>query len=944
MPRPEDQHVRLLGPIGVVLHGTAVPVAGVRRKAVLAALALSPGQIISAERLIDIVWSDNVPATAGNTLQQHVSHLRGLFRTRDAIVAAAPGYKLDLAGDATDLRTAERLIARAERIEDPAARAAALRGALDLWHSPALADLQEIDWFGAEAGRIELLRTAAFTALVDARLAMGEHTALAGELQALAPHHPLDEVLHAQLILALYRCGRQADALGVLRQIRERLADDLGVDPGRRLRGLETAMLRQDPALEPHPPAVATAPAVHAPVAPAQLPPAMPHFVGRHGELERLDEALRSHGEPAPVTVAVSGPPGVGKTSLAVVFAHRIAPEFLDGQLYANLRGFSPDTAPAEPADILHGFLEALGIASQGIPETLEARVGMYRSALAGRRVLVLIDNAHDADQVRPLLPGAAGCVAVVTSRNKLTPLVVHEGATAVPVDVLARDTAHTLLAQRLGQKRVVHEPDAVDDIISRCAGLPLALGIVAARAETEPALSLATIAEQMLVETDALDALSGGDERTDVRAVISWSYTALSPQAARLFRSLALHPGTEISAAAAASLAAVPIAQARRQLAELSGANLLTTLHDGRYGFHDLIRAYALEQAHRRDTVTHRTGALHRLLDHYLQTAHAAAELLDAYRDDIPVADPLDGVTAAPLPTHDKALDWLIAEYRAILALVRLGGTEGFDRRAAQVVCTLTEFVERRGLWPEWKPALGTVLRAADRLGDRRAIAYSHRGLARACQWSGDYTDAEIHYRHALDHLTALGDVLGQARVRHSLGRLAELRDELDEALAHTSAGLDLFRQTGDKPGIAKALNGVGWYHCLLGDYREALRCCGEALAILQRLGDRRVEANTWDSLGYAYHRSGDLGQAVDCYQHALALFRDIGDPFHEADVSIHLGDAYAAAADPASARRSWRHAEAILDELRHAGVEEVRRRLGSRPDRGVQGASLRG
>jgi tetratricopeptide (TPR) repeat protein len=372
-----------------------------------------------------------------------------------------------------------------------------------------------------------------------------------------------------------------------------------------------------------------------------------------------------------------------------------------------------------------------------------------------------------------------------------------------------------------------------------------------------------------------------------------------------------------------------LPPARARRLLAELAGANLLIALDSERYTYHDLIRAYALEQAQQRDSDADRSEMLHRLLDHYLHTAHVAAGRLDTYRDAIVSTEPRQGVVPAPLADHEQALEWLITEYPTLLAIIRQAEESGFDAHSWQLACTLTEFFERRGLWHGWLEALTAALSAAERLGDRRALAYSHRGLGRAHQWLGDYADADLHHRQALAHFTHLGDRLGQARVWHSLGRLAELRGQLEEALSCTQSGLELFRSVGDRPGIAKALNGVGWYHCLLGDYRQALDCCGEALLLLQELGDRRVEANAWDSLAYAHNRSGDHGRAIECYDRALTLFREIGDRFHEGNASVHLGNAYADAGDLESARRTWQTALVILDDLGHADAERVRAKL---------------
>jgi DNA-binding SARP family transcriptional activator len=926
-----NPQVRLLGPVDVLVDGEAAPVAGARRKALLAALALHAGHTVSVDSLIDAVWSGDAPATAANTLQSHVSFLRGVLRSRPAIVAAPPGYRLDLGPDGTDLQVAQRLIAQAARAAEPAERLAPLRMALGLWRSRSLADLIEIPWFDGQAERLERLRADAVSALVDARLALGEHAALVPELAELVRARPFDEALHSQLMLALYRSGRQADALEVHRELRERLADQLGIDPGRAIRDLETAMLRQDPSLDaPGTLVTVGSPAMEPGVVPAQLPPTLPYLVGREAEMAALDWALEpTAGATGPMICAVSGAPGVGKTSLAVAWAHRVAHRFPDGQLYINLRGFDPRADPIDPAQALHGFLEALGLSPQRIPEGSAARMGLYRSLLADRRCLVVLDNAHDADHVRPLLPGGSGCVTVITSRNKLTSLVANEGALALPIDVLPRDAAHAFLARRIGEKRIAGEPDAVDDIIGRCAGLPLALSIVAARAATEPAVSLATMADQMLAATNALDSLAGGDHSADVRAVISWSYEVLSPGAATLLRQLALHPGTEIGVHAAASLAALPLSRARRTLSELTAASLLIALSGERYTFHDLIRAYALEQALEIDSEGERRIVLERLLDHYLHSAQAAAGRLDVYRDEIPLTAPAAGVRPEAMADHEQALEWLLTEYRTLLSLIGLAGTNDFDAHAWKLAGILTEFFERRGLWLDWLAANAEALRSAGRLDDKQALAFSHRSLGRAHHWLGDFTESDVHHRQALAYFAELGDSLGQARVWHSLGRLAELRGDMEQALEYTQNGLELFRAVNDRPGIAKALNGVGWYHCLLGDYREALKYCGEALVLLQALGDRRVEANTWDSLGYAHHKAGDFTRAIECYQQALTLFRDMGDRVHEADASAHLGDAYAATGDRETAAATWRQALEILEDLGHADAVIVRDKI---------------
>ena len=454
----------------------------------------------------------------------------------------------------------------------------------------------------------------------------------------MAAEYPLDEQVHAQLMVALYRTGRQADALSVYRRLRRTLAEELGIDPGQALRELETAILRQDPSLDTPAPAIALRPAAPAALVPAQLPPTVAAFAGRSTELASLDAILPRQGQGGPgqdaavVISVIAGTAGVGKTALAVHWAHRVAARFPDGQLYVNLRGFDPCGPAADPAQALRGFLDAFALPPERIPASLDAQMALYRSLLAGKRVLVVLDNARDAEQVRPLLPGSPGCLAIVTSRNHLTGLIATQGAHPLDLDLLTPAEARELLARRLGTGRAGGEPEAVDEIIAGCAGLPLALTIAAARAATSPGFPLDVFAAELREASRVLDPFDAGDVATDVRAVFSWSYRALSPDAARLFRLLSLHPGPDITVTAAASLAGIPAARARALLAELTRGHLLAEPRPGQYAFHDLLRAYATEQTHAHDDDDARRSAAGRVLDHCLHAAHAAATLIDPY------------------------------------------------------------------------------------------------------------------------------------------------------------------------------------------------------------------------------------------------------------------------------------------------------------------------
>jgi len=910
--------VRLLGPVDVTVEGAARSVAGTRRQAVLAALALAPGHVVSTDRLADLVWGDAAPPTAANTLQSHVSYLRRLLGGRGAILARPPGYLLDLGAEPTDVTAAERLIGQAEQSADPGRRAGLLSEAVALWRGPPLADLPG---FEREAQRLDQLLLRARRQLVDVRLELGEHAALLGELTELSRQYPLDEEVAGRLMLALYRAGRQADALDAYRRLRDTLREDLGIDPGPAVRDLESAILRQDPSLEL--PAVPVSAEV-----PAQLPLAVAAFTGRARELSTLDRLMDEAAQSVAIA-AVSGTAGVGKTALAVRWAHRAAGRFPDGQLYCDLRGFDPGGAVLDPVDALRGFLTALGTPADRIPEGLAARAGLYRSLLAGKRVLVLLDNARDVDQVRPLLPGAPGCLVLVTSRDRLTPLLAIEGARPVTLDVLSPREARDLITGRIGLGRALAEPEAADEIVERCARLPLALAIACARAAAYPELPLAKLAGELRDAAGPLDALSGDDCGTDLRAVFSWSYQRLDPAAARLFRLLGLHPGPDVTVSAAASLAGLPLERTRPLLAQLARAHLLTEKTAGRFSAHDLLRAYAAELAGRADDPAALGAAQLRLLDHYTHSAHRAAGLVHVGSDPLDLDDPRDGVTVAELTGRPDALAWLGAEYPALVAAIDRAAEEGFDAYVWRLALILWEFQDRQGRWHDLDASMANALAAAYRIGDRDAQARIHRRSAVANRRLGRGDEAERHLRLALERYQELGDRAGEARIVISLTVLFDQQGRYPDALRHARMAFDLHLELGDRRGQAAASNLIGWCLARLGSYAEAASHCLRALAEHRATGDEDGEAEALDSLGLINHHLGRYGQAVTDLEEALRLFRQGGDRYAQAQVLDHLGDTRVAAGEEPLARAAWRESLAILHELAHPDADTMRAKL---------------
>jgi len=947
--------VALLGPLAVAVGGRSVPARGSRRGTVLAALALRCGEVVTTDHLVDLVWAGSPPTSAVATLQSHVSQLRRIAHDPHLVRAAASGYVLgpvDRHEPVTDLRLAEQLITAAAA-SDTRASVPLLQEALALWRGQPLASVVPGPWFDAESRRIEALRNRGRRALIDARLTLGEHAEIVDEIEAQTLAHPYDELLHQQLMLALYRCGRAADALAVVHRLRRALDRGLGVGPGPAVRALESAILLHDPALSPdgaspthraEPKGVAGViadgpppPALSRPAPLAQLPAALPQLAGREGELAGLHDLLPAADKAASALVAVvSGTAGVGKTALVLHWAHRAREAFPDGQLYVDLCGFHPDLTPLSAAEAVRGFLDALGVPPERVPADLGAQTALYRSLLAGRRVLVVLDNARDADQVRPLLPGAAGCVAVVTSRNRLTALVATAAAVELPLDLLDVRAAKELLASRVGAGRAAAEPAAMLDLVTRCARLPLALAITGARAAARRGVPLVDLAQELHSTERTLDALPGCDRGTDLRAVFSWSLDALSVAAATAFRLLALHPGPQVTLAGLASLVGRPLPDARTALLDLVDAHLLSEVSPGRYACHDLLRAYAAEALAAGPTPC-RQAALDRLLDHYLRSTRAAVET--AYGP-LPLApEPAGGPPPAgvrpEVPADARAAHrWLAAEHTVLTSLAQLAAaTPGFERYAWRYAHALTLRLRYQRHWDQALALHRAAVEAARRSGDPSAEAYARVGLGRALSWTGAPGGALEQVRSAQRMLSDLGDVAGLADTWLALGGLADQRGSHQESLAHTERALAGFRSTGHVIGEALALNNIGWSQVELGDPAAALAPCRRAVELFHSHGHRPGEASAWDSLGLAYHRLADPDAALTCYSAAIDLYREIDNTYHEAETLTRVGDTHQARGDHQAARAAWRRALDLLTELDHDDRAAVRVRLACLP-----------
>lgn len=606
-------------------------------------------------------------------------------------------------------------------------------------------------------------------------------------------------------------------------------------------------------------------------------------------------------------------------------WAHQVTQKFPDGHLFVNLHGFEPAGRAASPAEAIRSLLDTLQVPPRRVPATLDAQIGLYRSLLAGRRMLILLDNARDADQVRPLLPASPGSLVLVTSRSQLTGLVATDGAHSLTLDLLPPAEAWQLLGRRIGSDRLASDPAAVNRIIDRCAGLPLALALVAARAAIHPDRGLGSVADEL---DQGLDAFTTGDTTTDLRAVLSWSYQALSPPARRLFRLLALHPGPDIGVPAAANLTGLPDAQVRPPLAELTRTHLVTEPAPGRYALHDLVRAYAGERAGTA-TEPELRAARRRMLDHYLHTAHTTARLLRPRREQIALDPPAPGAAPTQLADLAQAQAWLTAELPNLTAAVATAADTGFDGHAWRLAWSLVGALDLRGHWHDQAAVQTVAVQATIRSGDRQAQARARAHLALAHARLGEPEAA----RHQLRHVLALGDELGdrtcKARAHSDLGWLLTDQRQPRAALDHYQQALEQFREAGSVAGQARILNSIGWAHALLGEYQQTFTYCRQALDLMTDLDDRQGQAGAWDSIGYAHHHLGDHQQALDCYRKALTLYREVHDRYLQADTLSHIGDTHRVVGETSAARAAWQEALAILDQLGHPMADRIRAKL---------------
>jgi DNA-binding SARP family transcriptional activator/tetratricopeptide (TPR) repeat protein len=961
--------LRILGPLELVVDGESPKLGGPKERIVLAALALKANRVTSIDHLVDAVWATAPPSSARIQIQKCVSLLRKLFGDflqPGAIKTYPPGYLLEIAADQLDSEEFSGLVTAARRhVTEGRAEegATALRAGLALWRGRALDGVpSEIVQRGAAV--LESARLAAIEELMRLDLDMGHHQEICGELMELVDEHPLRERLYGFLMLALYRSGRQAEALEACRRARTTLINEVGVEPGHELQSLERAILNRDPALDLRPTVVAHSVPVERgephTVAPRQLPGSTADFVGREDQITEITRFLTGADDThtaahAVRVVAVSGRGGVGKSTLAVRVAHEVGDAFPDGHLHADLAGPNGDD---RTATLLARFLRALGVAGSAVPEDRQERIELYRTTLSDKRLLVVLDGVTREEQVLPLLPGTSTCAVIVTSRVRLTGL---PGARHIDVDVFDPEKSVELLAKLAGPTRVRAEAAQARELVRLCGGLPLAIRIAGGRLASRPQWRIAGLVRRLANEAVRLDEFS--HRGLELRTSIGLTYRSLCAEAQRLFRLFALVPAPDFPAwAAAAALDTDPMAAADT-LDQLVEARVLDIVEyfggRVRYRFHDLIQIYAIERLAETETVAERNAALGRLLGAWLALADRAHR--SEYGGDFTVlhgnAPRWSKVDLLDEDPADEPVEWWENERRAVVAAIRKSAAEGLDELCWDLALAAMSLFEVRGYFDDWRETAELALHATERAGNRTgqaAMLYSlgtlhmsqkrlpeaegcfasalekfeAEGDTRGCalvlrngasvdRMLGRFTSMLAKYEESLVKMREIGDPVGEASVLRSIARFRTEEGEVEQALALLDDALALCRQVNYRRGAALVLSAFGELHLATGKLALARQHYHQVLRIVRDLGDRIGEAHALYGLGLIRRQESKLDNAETTLVNALSLAQQVGERLIEAKVCYALGDIELARGNSAVASEHLHEARALFDEL---------------------------
>ena len=905
--------LRLLGPLELVVGGRSLHLGGPRQQVVLAMLSLNVNSVTSVDQLIEAVWQEDPPTTARGQIQVCISSLRKLFAEAgrpDAITTRGPGYELQLGpNDVDSLGFANQLAAAKGHIN--ARRAAdavrTLRAALALWRGAALAGVEsELVQRGATA--LEEQRLAAIEERLRLELELGWHEGLTAELQALVGEYPLRERLHGFLMLALYRSGRQAEALGVFRGARATLIDEVGIEPGQELQDLERAILNRDPALDP--PKASDTPATPYEVRPAtacppqeyqwrtspqQLPAGIADFTGRAAEVARIRQLLTRSDDaefagPAMLIVALSGRGGVGKSSLAVRVAHILSDHFEDGVLYAELQG---STSPDLAATKLARFLRALGVSGAAIPEDTDERGELYRSCLANKRVLVVLDDVANEDQALPLLPGSPTCAVITTSRNRLTGL---PGAYHVPVEAFGAAESFDMLTRIIGSERVRAEETAATELGELCDGLPLALRIAAAKLATRTRWPVSRLVHRLRDEVHRLDELEHRGWK--LRSSIGLTYENLEEPAKRLFRLLAMIRAPDVPSWTAAALLDTDLVGAEEVLESLVEAHMLDSVaypdaRGLRYRFHDLIRVYARERLAETETQAERDAVLDRVLGAWLALAEVAHR--KEYGGDYTIIHgnaprwrPEDADCADMV---GDPMDWWDSERSVLVAAVRQAAAAGRDELCWDLALSCTTLFESRGYFDDWREVARIAHDVAQRAGNRTGTAAMLYSMGTLNMFQSRLADADSCFSAAMELFDADANRHGCALVLRNSAHVDGLRGDSDAMIAKYDRALMLLRDVDDRIGAAHVMRSQARYWLSVGDMEHARLLLEQALDTCRRVGCTRVESQVLHSFADLHVITGELELARQELHRVLRIVRDGGDRIGEAHALYGLG-----------------------------------------------------
>ncbi|MFD8497567.1 BTAD domain-containing putative transcriptional regulator [Amycolatopsis sp. NPDC059657] len=919
--------IRLLGPFTVSVGGRSLPLTSSRQRALLGTLALSAGRLVSIDALARAVWGEEPPERIRGSLQTYVMRLRKHLGD-EAVVTEQDGYRLDIDPSVVDALRFLRLLDSAAEQGDTVKERELLGEALQLWAGSPLEGVGSAviveDWAP--------LLTERYLFAVERRIDLDADVApdsdLAAELTDLVAQHPLRESLWERLVRVLARSGRRAEALARYAKLRELLADELGVEPGARLRRLHAELLNADS--EP-------APAPQVAEVPRQLPFDVASFTGRDAELAQLDRFLADRQGRSTAIAVIEGTAGVGKTSLAVHWAHLVRDQFPDGQLFLDLRGHSAAT-PMTPDAALARILRAVGVAAETIPSTVEERSAMLRSRLAEARMLMLLDNAHDANQVRPLLPGS-GNLVVVTSRNQLRGLVAREGAHRLPLRSFDTADATALLAGSVGYERLQAEPDAVAELAELCGRLPLALALAGERASRFSELSIAGIVDELRDQRVRLDTLRDPqDAGTDLRAAFSWSYNALRPAAARMFRLLGLHPAMDIGLPAAAVLGGTSVREARELLDQLASAHLINQPRTDRYQFHDLLRVYAAELSEQEDDATESEVAMRRLLDWYLC---ALAEANQLVRPDL-VADgvvlPVSTGPKMSFSDHAETIDWYVTERPTLVALVSEAAQRGWSASAWKLAWLLRGLFAERHDIDDWIVSAEVAVRSVREAGDLLGLQYAANNLGSAYLRAARTDTALEALEEGRKAAADSGGSVVTAAILSNLAGAYYQRKEYEKAYRYGTESVLIARERGQKTYVAHALLNISANCIGLERFEEAAEHARGAFEAFDSLSDRYHAALSLGNVGEALAGAGKNDEAIETCVRALSLLRELdggggGADYGTIDILITLGRVLVQTGELTEGAEKWAEALAVCQRLGDPRTEDLLSLLASLP-----------